>query len=152
MTEWIEQKAAEIKAQQEVTQRKVTLGREITDQLESTVRRDVEQWNALNPSFRRRIEGVTKSLPSGGFKVSKTSFPPATVEAIFFADSLSIQIEAARFVPGIQSSSTARGEFRLEPDADGGLHLTTQSGDPLTLEEASRILLEKVIDNPLTSN
>lgn len=152
MTDWIEQKAAELESQREVTQKKAALGREITDQLEAAVRRDVEQWNALNPSFRRRIEGVTKSLPSGGFKVSKTSFPPATVETIFFADSLSIQIEAARSFPGAQSSYAVRGEFRLEPDANGGLHLTTQSGDPLTLEEASRILLEKVIDNPLVSN
>jgi hypothetical protein len=152
MTNWIEEKAAQIKKQKGETQKQASLGPEIVDRLESIVRQDVDRWNELNPNYRRKIDGVFKSLPSGGFKVLKTSFPPASVETIFDPASFSIQVESSRCRPSNQETYTVRSQFRLVTSADGGCQLCTNSGDPITIEEASRILLEGMIEHTASSS
>jgi hypothetical protein len=152
MTNWIEEKAAQIKTQKGETLKKASLGPEIVDRLESIVRQDVDRWNELNPNYRCKIDGVFKSLPSGGFKVRKTSFPPASVEAIFDPAAFSIQIESSRCRPSNQETYAVRSQFRLVTSADGGFQLSTLSGDPITLEEASRILLEGMIEHAVSSS
>lgn len=152
MTNWIEEKAAQIKKQRGETQKKASLGIEIVDRLESIVRQDIDRWNELNPNYRRKIDGVFKSLPSGGFKVRKTSFPPASVEVIFDPASFSIQIEASRSRPSNQETYTVRTQFRLVTSADDVCQLCTSSGDPITIEEASRILLEGMIEHTVSSS
>jgi hypothetical protein len=147
MAHWIEQKAARLKTQEEDALKRPAQGAEIVDQLETIVRRDVEKWNELNPGYRRRIDGVIKSMSSGGFQVRKTSFPPATVDAILAADSFSIKVKSIRLRPGSKEPCTAKGQFDLKPAANGRLCLTTRSGKPISLEEASRVLLEPIIES-----
>jgi hypothetical protein len=146
MAHWIEQKAAQLKAQEEDALKRRAGGAEIVDQLETMVRRDVEKWNELNPGYRRRIDGVIKSMSSGGFQVRKTSFPPATVDAILAADSFSVKLKSIRLRLGCKEPCAATGRFDLKPAANGRLCFATHSGEPISLEEASQFLLEPIIE------
>jgi hypothetical protein len=149
MTDWIEQKTAQIEAQkgaldepdEKVRQRR-SLGLQFLDQLEVTVQRDIEKWNKLNPGYRRRIDGMAKSMPSGGFQVRKTSFPSATVDVILGADSLSIQVQSTFLTSDGNRPQTVMSQFGFKPDSDGKLFVIVHSGNAISFEAASQILLE----------
>lgn len=150
MTDWIEQRTAQIEAQKEAPKdardekdrRRRILGLQVLDQLEVTVQRDVEKWNKLNPGYRRRIDGIAKSMPTGGFQVRKTSFPSATVDVILAADSLSIQIQSTFLSQDGNRPQTVTSEFGVSPSISGTPPMLIHSGSAVSFEVASRILLE----------
>jgi hypothetical protein len=148
MTDWIDQKAAQDKATKEEAERRLAVARETVDQLEAIVRTNVEKWNI---SFRRqKIDGVSKAMPSGAFTVRKTSFPSATANAFLSPDSSMIEIETVRRRPVGDGSYSVKKEFYLKLKANGGIALTTHLGEPITLEEVSRVLLETIVEGSAT--
>lgn len=148
MTDWIEQKTAQIEArngapdEDEKGRQKRSLGLQLLDQLEVTVQRDVQKWNKLNPGYRRRIDGIAKSMPTGGFQVRKTSFPSATVDVILAADSLSIQVQSTFLSLDDNRPQTVKSQFGFKPDSDGKPPMLSHSGNKISFERASQILLE----------
>jgi hypothetical protein len=148
MTDWIDQKAAQDKAQKEESQRRLAQARQTVDQLEAMVRSSVEKWNA---SFRQKIDGVSKSMPTGAFAVRKTSFPSATANAFLSADSSAIEIETIKRKPVGDGSYTVKNRFHLRFEASGSIALTTHAGDPISLEAVSRVLLETIVEGSATS-
>jgi hypothetical protein len=148
MTDWIDQKAAQDKAQKEESQRRFALARQAVDQLEAMVRSGVEKWNA---SFRQKIDGVSKSMPTGAFAVRKTSFPSATANAFLSPDSSTIEIETVKRRPVGDGSFTVKNHFYLRFEANGGIALVTQSGEPISLEAVSRVLLETIVEGSASS-
>jgi hypothetical protein len=148
MTEWIDQKAAQEKAKKEDSQKKLALARQAVDQLEAMVRTSVEKWNA---SFRQKIDGVSKSMPTGAFTVRKTSFPSATANVFVSPDSSTIEIETVKRRSVGDGSYTVKNHFYLKLAANEGIALTTQSGEPTSLEVVSRVLLEAIVEGSATS-
>jgi hypothetical protein len=157
MDDWIEQKAARLKRRQELAEdaRQAGLheadvismqGRDILEQLEAVVRRDVEKWNGHFPDDpRRRIDSVGKLTPSG-FVVQKTGYPSATLHAVFDADSMSIQFTVNKIRAMGEGEYVVKGLFHLKLSDQGEIYLTNRSGEHFPFLEASRHLLEAVLD------
>jgi hypothetical protein len=158
MSDWIEQKAAQIKKNQreaakEHDQRlnaQATIrarGRDVLPQLEEIVRADVEQWNAHFPGDEdRTIDTVSKSLPSG-FKVHKSHFPSATVDVDFDPDSLSLRIRITKRDMIKGEPYTSDHQIHVDVAADGSFFLTPHtSGRLISFADASRLILEAIID------
>jgi len=146
MATWIERKSAELKSQKAELDEKQVWGADTVDKLEAAIRRDVARWNELNPGYRRRIDGVKKLTRSGAFRVYKTSFPPATVDAMLDPESFSVMVEVTTVRQGEQKPHTESGHLMLAPEKEGfGLKL--QSGEALSFAEASQLLLEPIIES-----
>ena len=157
MLNWIEQKSAELKAQKTELEKKArqekkaelhkqALGAMTVDELEMAVRHDIARWNELNPGYRRRIDGVMKLQPSGAFRVYKSSFPPASVEAVLDPESFCVTVETTRVRPGEKEQHTDRGHFILTA-AKQGFWLTLESGKAVSFADASQVLLEPIIES-----
>jgi hypothetical protein len=157
MTDWIEEKAAQIKKLQEqaedarqsgVHEADVvsTQGVNVLEKLEAVLRKDVEQWNSKFPNdVRQRIDSVARSIPSG-FVVHKTGYPSATLRVAFDAATKSIQFEATKLRAIGEGAYSVKGLFHLKLSEEGAIYLTNRSGEPFSFEEASRHLLEAVLD------
>jgi hypothetical protein len=157
MDDWIEEKAARLKQRQEQAEdaRQEGIheadvisieGPDILDQLEAIVRRDVEKWNAHFPDDpRRRIDSVVKLTPSG-FVVQKTGYPTATLRAFFDPDSMSIQFTVSKLRAIGEGEYCIKGLFHLKLSDQGEIYLTNRSGDHVPFLDASRHLLEAVLD------
>jgi hypothetical protein len=157
MSDWIEEKAARIKQRQEQAEDErqsgvheadviSTQGRDVLEQLEAVVRKDVEQWNSKFPNdVRRRIDSVGKSIPSG-FVVHKTGYPTATLHAIFDPRSMSIQFTVTKLRAVSEGVYSVKGLFHLKLSDEGSIYLTNRSGELFTFEDASRHLLEAMLD------
>ena len=143
MTDWMDDKATQDKARQEEAEKRLMVGRAAVDQLEAIVRRDIEKWNA---SFRQKIDNLSKSMPSGAFKVRKTSFPSATADVFLSSDSSIIEIETARWRAGSNEPKTTKNRFYLKPVVNGVVALGTESGEAISLEAVSRVLLEAMME------
>jgi hypothetical protein len=146
MAHWIEQKSAHGGAREDERQSRRAQALELLEQLEQAVRQDVEKWNQLNPKYRRRFEGVFKTVP-GAFQVRKESFPSAMLDVLLAPDSTSIQIVRTGSLRGSHTTQTWREQFGLMPEPNGGLRLLGSSGEPLSLEAASRALLEPIVES-----
>jgi hypothetical protein len=146
MTDWIEQKTAKIEARKDAPDEKDrgmrSLGLQLLGQLEVTVQRDIEKWNKLNSGYRRRIDGISKSMPTGGFQVRKTSFPSATVDVILVADSLLIRVQSTFLSQDGNQPQTVISEFGFKPDSGGKPPALIQAGNAISFEMVSQILLE----------
>lgn len=157
MNDWIEEKAARIKKRQEQAEEERqssvheadvidTKGRDVLEQLEAVVRADVEKWNANFPNdARQRIDRVDKSIPSG-FIVHKTSYPTATLHATFDSASMSIQFTVTKVRAIGEGEYSIKGLFHLNLSEEGYIYLTNRSGEHFPFEDASRHLLEAVLD------
>jgi hypothetical protein len=157
MNDWIEEKAALIKKRQEKTEEErqsgkheadviYAKGRDVLEQLESVVRADVEKWNAKFPNdVRQRIDSIGKSVPSG-FVVHKTGYPAATLHAHFDAASMSIQFSATKRRAIGEGEYNLKGLFHLRLSDEGAIYLTNRSGELFSFKDASRQLLEAVLD------
>jgi hypothetical protein len=157
MNDWIEEKAARIKERQERVEEErqsgvheadviYAKGRDILEQLEAVVREDVEKWNANFPDdVRQRIDSVWKSLPNG-FVVHRTGYPAATLHANFDAASMSIQFSATKRRAIGEGEYSVRGLFHLKLSDEGTIYLTNRSGELFSFADASRELLEAVLD------
>src|ERR1700733_8428696 len=157
MTDWIEKKAARIKERQEQAEDErqsgiheadviYKRGCQVLEQLEAVVRKDAEKWNAEFPNdARRRIDSIDKS-DSGGFVVHKTGYPTATLHASFDPDSMSIQFEATKLRAIGEGVYSIKGLFHLHLSEDGTIYLTNRSGQHFSFDDASRHLLEVVLD------
>ena len=157
MTDWIEKKAARIKERQEQAEDErqsgiheadviYKRGCQVLEQLEAVVRKDAEKWNAEFPNdARRRIDSIDKS-DSGGFVVHKTGYPTATLHASFDPDSMSIQFEATKLRAIGEGVYSIKGLFHLHLSEDGTIYLTNRSGQHFSFDDASRHLLEAVLD------
>jgi hypothetical protein len=155
--DWIEEKAARLKKRQEQTEKArqsgiheadviSTQGRDVLEQLEAVVRRDVEKWNAHFPNDpRRRIDSVGKLTPSG-FVVQKTGYPSATLHAVFDPASMSIQFTVIKVRAVGEGEYNIKGLFHLKLSEDGDIYLTNRSGEHFPFVDASRHLLEAVLD------
>ena len=157
MSSWIEKKSAQLQQdkveldKQAQRERKSALEKQIAgaatvDKLEMAVRRDIAKWNELNPNYRRRIDGVVKLMPSGAFRVSKTSFPPASVEAVLDPESFCVSLETTTVPRGEAAYRTDSGSLMLKAEKEG-FSLTLQSGRALSFADASRVLLEPIIES-----
>jgi hypothetical protein len=144
MADWIEQRSAQLKTHK-ADDNKQAQASATVDQLENAVRRDVARWNELNPSYRLRIDGVTKLMPSGAFRVYKTAFPPASVNAVLDPDSFCVVLETTTLGATGHGPRTSRSQFMLAA-SKGGFCLTSRPGVPISLEEASRLLLEPILE------
>lgn len=144
MADWIELRSAELKSLKAEHEQKRASGAEAVDQLEMAVRRDVAKWNELNPSYRRHIDGVKKLMRSGAFRICKTSFPPAMVDAVLDPDSSVITVEITTVRPGEKKPHTDYGRLLLRAE-ENGFGLMLQSGKMLSLTDASQVLLEPII-------
>jgi hypothetical protein len=157
MTDWIEEKAARIKERQDQAENErqsgvheadviYAKGREVLEQLETVVRADVEKWNANFPNdVRQRIDSVGKSIPNG-FVVHKTGYPAATLHADFDPASMSIKFSAVKRRAIGEGEYIAKGLFNLKLSDEGAIYLTNRSGELFSFEDASRQLLEAVLD------
>jgi hypothetical protein len=157
MTDWIEEKAAQIKKRQEQTEEArqsglhesdviSTQGRDVLEKLEGVLRKDAEQWNAQFPDdVRQRIDSIAKSIP-GGFVVHKTGYPSATLRVAFDAATQSIQFEATKLRAIGEGAYSVKGLFHLKLSEEGTIYLTNRSGEVFSFEKASRHLLEAVLD------
>jgi len=157
MTDWIEKKAARIKERQEQAEEErqsgvheadviYKQGCDVLEQLEAVVRKDVEEWNAQFPNdVRRRIDSIGKSIPSG-FVVHKTGYPTATLYATFDPDSMSIQFVATKLRALGEGIYSVKGLFHLKLSGEGNIYLTNRSGEHFSFKDASRHLLEAVLD------
>jgi hypothetical protein len=157
MDDWIEEKAARLKKSQEQAEdvRQAGIheadvismqGRDILEQLEGVVRRDVEKWNAhFTDDPRRRIDSVGKLTPSG-FIVQKTGYPTATLHAFFDPDSMSIQFTVNKIRAIGEGEYSIKGLFHLKLSDEGEIYLTNRSGEHFPFLDASRHLLEAVLD------
>jgi hypothetical protein len=144
MADWIELRSAQLKSQEAALDEKLP-GAVAVDLLEMAVRHDVDRWNELNPGYRRRIDGVRKLMPSGAFRVYKTSFPPVSVDAMLDPQSSSIILEASTVRPGGKGRQTDRCHFTLAA-GHGGFHLATEPGEAISFADASRVVLEPIIE------
>jgi hypothetical protein len=144
MTDWIDQKISKIKAPKEEAAKQLALGRETVDQLERIVRRDVEKWNANMP---QKIEDVLKTLPSGGFKIRKTSFPPAMADVFLAPDASFIQTEITKRRGDGGGTLTVSNQFPLQQSPNGSIRVTTQIGGPISLDGISRLLIESTVES-----
>jgi len=157
MSDWIEEKAARIKKRQEQAEETrqsgvheadviAQQGPDVLDQLEAAVRRDVAGWNAHFPNdARRTIDSVGRLTPSG-FAVHKTGYPSATLHAVFDPASLSIQFTVTKIRAIGEGEYSIKGLFHLKLSEFGDIYLTNRSGEHLPFEDASRHLLEAVLD------
>jgi hypothetical protein len=157
MTDWIEKKAAQIKEREEQAEdeRQSGLheadaiykrGCDVLGQLETVVRKDVETWNAQFPNdARRRIDRVDKFAPSG-FIVHKTGYPTSTLQAAFDPESMSIQFVATKLRAIGEGIYSIKGLFHLKLSDAGSIYLTNRSGERFSFDDASRHLLEAVLD------
>ena len=148
MTDWIEEKAARSRTLKDDARKRLSQGRQTIDQLETIVRRDIEKWNAR---FEQKVDGVSKTMPSGAFNVRKTSFPSATADAFLSADSSAIEIETTKRRTVGDGSYTVKNRINLKSAANGSLSLTTQSGESISLDGVSRLLLETIIESTPSS-
>jgi hypothetical protein len=157
MDDWIEEKAAGLMKRQEQDDdaRQAGLheadvissqGRAIFEQLEAVVRRDVDKWNAHFPDDpRRRIDSVSKMTPSG-FVVQKTGYPSATLRAFFDPGSMSIQFSVNKVRAIGEGEYSIKGLFHLNLSDQEEIYLTNRSGERFPFLDASRHLLEAVLD------
>lgn len=157
MNDWIEEKASQIKKRQEQAENArqsgvheadviSKQGRDVLEQLEAVVRRDVEKWNANFPNdVRRRIDGVDKLIPNG-FVVRKTGYPTATLHAVFDPASMAIQFAVSKIRAIGEGEYNIKGLFHLKLSEEGEIYLTNRSGEHFPFEDASRHLLEAVLD------
>jgi hypothetical protein len=157
MGDWIEEKASRIKKKQDQAEDArqsgiheadvISLqGRDILEQLETVVRRDVEKWNAhFGDDPRRRIDSVGKLTPNG-FVVQKNGYPTATLRAFFDPDSKSIQFTVSKLRAIGEGEYSIRGLFHLNLSAEEEIYLTNRSGKRFPFLDASRHLLEAVLD------
>src|SRR5687768_12612758 len=132
MTHSLEQKAEHETSQKDELQKRRMQGLEIVCSLEAAVRSDVTKWNELNPGYRRKIDGVFRTLPTGAFQVRKESFPPATVDVTLTADAWSILVKRNSLRPEGGAPQINRDQFELKPDVQGSLVLALRSGDRLS--------------------
>ena len=146
MADWIELKSAELDLEKVELQKKQVWSAEAVDKLETAVRRDIARWNELNPGYRRRIDGVKKLMRTGAFRVYKTSFPTAMVDAVLNPETFCVMVEATSVRPGEQKAHTQSGHLMLTAEKNGfGLRL--ESGKALSFAEASQMLLEPIIES-----
>ena len=157
MNDWIGEKAARIKKRQEQAEEARQSGvheaaviskhgRDVLDQLEAVVRRDVEKWNAHFPNdVRRTIDSVDKLIPSG-FVVHKTGYPTATLHAVFDPAAMSIPFTVTKVRAIGEGEYNVKGLFHLNVSEYGDIYLTNRSGEHFPFEDASRHLLESVLD------
>jgi hypothetical protein len=157
MDDWIEEKAARLKRRQEQAEDARQAGiheadvismqsRDTLELLEAVVRRDVEKWNAHFPDdSRRRIDSVGKLTPNG-FVVQKTGYPSATLHAVFDPASMSIQFTVMKVRAIGEGEYNIKGVFHLKLSDDGEIYLTNRSGEHFPFLDASRHLLEAVLD------
>jgi hypothetical protein len=155
--DWIEEKAARLKNRQEQAEKArqsgvheadvISMqGRDVLEQLEAVVRRDVEKWNAHFPNdVRRRIDSVDKLIPSG-FAVHKTGYPTATLHAVFDPASMSIQFTVTKVRAIGEGEYNIKGLFHLKLSDEGEIYLSNRSGVHFPFVDASRHLLEAVLD------
>lgn len=120
-------------------------GAATVDQLEMAVRHEVARWNELNPGYRRRIDGVRKLMPSGAFRVYKTSFPPVSVDAVLDPESFCVVLQATSVGVRGQGQQNDRCQFTLEA-GQNGFSLATQPGQAISFAEASRFVLEPIVE------
>ena len=114
------------------------------DQLEIAVRDDVARWNELNPGYRRRLDDVKKLMPSGAFRVCKSSFPPFAVDVVLDPESFCVNVETTTMNPVGGEQYIAQSCFILAAEKSG-FGLTHQPGDTISFANASRSLLERLI-------
>jgi hypothetical protein len=157
MDDWIEEKAALVKKRQEQAERArqsvlretdaiSAQGHDVLEQLEAVVRRDVEKWNAHFPDdARRRIDSVEKLNPTG-FVVRKTGYPSATLEAVYDPASRSIHFAVIKVRAVGEGAYSVKGVFHLNLSDSGDIYLTNRSGEHFPFLDASRHLLEAVLD------
>jgi len=117
------------------------------DQLETAVRDDVARWNELNPSYRRRLDEVKKLMPSGAFRVCKSSFPPAAIDVVLDPESFCVNVETTTMDPEGREQFIVENHFILALEK-GEFRLTRQAGDAISFVGASRALLEPIIPSP----
>ncbi len=157
MDDWIEEKAALVKRRQEQAERARRSGAheadvisgqglDILERLEAVVRRDVEKWNAhFADDERRRIDSVAKLNPNG-FAVRKTGYPSATLQAVYDPASRSIQFSVTKVRAVGEGAYSLKGVFHLNLSESGEIYLTNRSGEHFSFVDASRHLLEAVLD------
>ena len=146
MSHWIEQKAEQTQSQKDDVQKRRVQGLEIICNLEAAVRADVDKWNELNSSYRRRIDGVFKTVPTGAFQIRKVSFPSAAVDVMLAPDAWSIQVRRNNVDPAKNLPQITREQFELKAGSKGTLVLSLPSGESVSLGMASRFLLEPIIE------
>jgi hypothetical protein len=157
MDDWIEEKAALVKRRQEQAERARRSGAheadvisgqgvDILERLEAVVRRDVEKWNAhFADDERRRIDSLEKLNPNG-FVVRKTGYPSATLQAVYDPASRSIQFSVTKVRAVGEGAYSVKGVFHLNLSESGEIYLTNRSGEHFSFVDASRHLLEAVLD------
>ena len=117
------------------------------DHLEKAVRDDVARWNELNPGYRRRNDDVKKLMPSGAFRVSRSSFPPFSVDIVLDPESFCVNVETTTMNPVGGEQYIQQNYFILAME-NGTLSLTRQPGEAISFADASRAVLETIIPSP----
>ncbi|SRR6266404_929212 len=157
MASWIAEKAAQVKKLEDDSEklRQWRLheaevirarGRDVLEQLEAAVRKDVEDWNLEFPNQQERhIDGVGKWM-YGGFVVRKTHYPAATVQVSFKPESLSVNYKAVKSRPIGEGEYSTDEIFHLRLAENGDIYITNHSCEHLSLQQVSRNILEQVIE------
>jgi hypothetical protein len=114
------------------------------DRLEKAVRDDVARWNELNPGYRRRLDDVKKLMPSGAFRVSRSSFPPFAIDIVLDPESFCVNVETTTMNPVGGEQYIQQSYFVLAIEK-GTLCLTREPGEAISFTAASRAVLEPII-------
>jgi hypothetical protein len=117
-------------------------GRQYLDDLTAAVGRDVERYqHRFAGDEQRRVEFHVK--PSGGFKLTKPTFPSASVEVSLERD----EIIASYFSRKSSSFSgdERRETFKFQVEANDELRLSVAGIPVLRLEDASQRIIERVL-------
>jgi len=85
-------------------------------------------------------------LTPNGFIVQKTGYSTATLRAYFDPDSMSIQFTVNKVRAIGEGEYSIKGLFHLNLSDDGEIYLTNRSGEHFPFLDASRHLLEAVLD------
>ena len=109
------------------------------------MRADVEKWNSNFPNDVRQSIDSVESIPNG-FVVHKTGYPLATLHADFDLASMSIWFSAAKRRAIGEGEYISKGLFHLKLSDEEVIYLTNRSGEHRSFQDASRDLLEAVLD------
>jgi hypothetical protein len=85
-------------------------------------------------------------LNPNGFVVRKTGYPSATLQAVYDPASRSIQFSVTKVRAVGEGAYSVKGVFHLNLSESGEIYLTNRSGEHFSFVDASRHLLEAVLD------
>jgi hypothetical protein len=138
-----ERKRLELESRKRLDKLVQANGRKLLDDLTNAVEADVKHYHQEMPGDRNRVD--FHKNPSGGFTLSRSHYPAASLECRLDASVGILQVDYS-FTPSATSGTheTVR-HFTIQSDAADNLILSDGSAPFPDLPAASRVIIEKVL-------